>query len=244
MISLKKALSQARWIGFDLDDTLHDFRGASSKATDKVFALISEAYSIPYDELKAEYTTILRQGTANAFTDGRTSHSYRRERFSALLSHWGYDCSKGPEMELISNLLECYESTIVDSMRLKPGAAELLGAIRDKGMKIMVITEGPQDSQERAVKQLLDGKIDTLVTTNKFGISKIGGLFPKMLEHFAIAPSEMIYVGDSLERDIWPATKAGIVAVHFDEKQIARSSGANFTVDNLTTLTEIVNSLE
>lgn len=231
---IHEAFDRATWVGFDLDETLHDFRGASSEATQEVLLAIYE-YSketLNIDDLRATYSGILRQKTASAFTDGKTSHEYRAERFCLLLSQYGIP----KDEELVQRLVGLYENHLSRSLALKPGAENLLDVVRKKGKQIMVITEGPQDAQERTVQQLLGDKIDCLVTTNKIGLSKIDGLFPKVLDLYKVAPSQMVYIGDSLERDIHPATRAGIFAVHFDEKNTGSCVQGSYRTSSLVHL--------
>ncbi|KAF4434797.1 hydrolase-the HAD superfamily [Fusarium acutatum] len=214
---LHDILQTRTWFGFDLDDTLHEFRKASGTATTSVLTRIaSENPLTTLQELQAQYGIILKQGTADAFTDGKTSHDYRRARFAATLSHFGlsHDC--------VDELLEEYERVLVDNLTLKPGAIPLLETIKASGRKIAVITEGPQDAQQRAVKDLgIEKYIDFLATTNFFGVAKIDGLFGKVFDHLKIRPQDIVYIGDSQERDIEPATKEGILAIHLHEAQTA-----------------------
>ncbi|KAK9318817.1 hypothetical protein V1517DRAFT_359725 [Lipomyces orientalis] len=74
-------LAAKPWFGFDLDDTLHEFRKASAHASRSVFEAIQATYpdtNETIDDLEATYRQILRSKTANAFTDGRTSEDYGR----------------------------------------------------------------------------------------------------------------------------------------------------------------------
>ncbi|SPN99489.1 uncharacterized protein DNG_02341 [Cephalotrichum gorgonifer] len=213
---LQSILAQKSWIGFDLDDTLHEFRRASSKAVDSVLSAISQRYQTPESELRAAYSTILREKTSNAFSDGKTSFDYRRERFTALVTKF----SIPPDDAFLEELLGRYEATLMDSLELMDGTITLLSTIRSCGKKIMVITEGPQDAQERTVKGLgIDKYIDYLATTNHFRAPKVGGLFPKVLEDLKIPPGDMAYVGDSEDRDMKPAMAAGIFSIHYDKNQ-------------------------
>ncbi|KAK0661712.1 hypothetical protein DIS24_g2440 [Lasiodiplodia hormozganensis] len=105
---LRTALAPCTTYAFDLDDTLHSFRAASSAAATAVFEHIvastntenptllhhqpgnnatTTTTTIDVPRLRALYTTILKAKTANAFADGatRTSDDYRKERFAALL---------------------------------------------------------------------------------------------------------------------------------------------------------------
>ena len=97
--------------------------------------------------------------TANAFSDGKTSFDYRRERFASVPTHF----SLPQDDQLISQLLALYEANHMASLELKCGALELLSTLKEMGKKIVVITEGPQDAQERALRGLgIDEFIDFL----------------------------------------------------------------------------------
>ncbi|UPX12803.1 uncharacterized protein EKO05_0003340 [Ascochyta rabiei] len=104
----------------------------------------------------------------------------------------------------------------MESLELKMGVLDLLQTLRKYGHKIAVITEGPQDVQERTVKCLgLVPYIDYLATIKELVVAKVEGLFVKVLEHLGLRPKDVIMIGDSLERDIVPATHAGMYCVHF-----------------------------
>lgn len=49
-----------KWIGFDLDDTLHSYRRASGQACEAVFEYLDEEFGCGAEELKAAYTQILK----------------------------------------------------------------------------------------------------------------------------------------------------------------------------------------
>ncbi|KAJ5619029.1 hypothetical protein N7510_003013 [Penicillium lagena] len=206
------------WFGFDLDDTLHDFRAASSQASTAVFERIHSLTSVNISALETTYTEILRTSTASAFTEGRLSAEYRRERFSRLLQAHGV-----AQAVNVESLLDTYQTSLRRHLKLKPGAQSLLRTLHDQGKKILIVTEGPQDAQVWALQELgLTPWVDVLVTTNEMRRSKVDGLFQAVLEKHAIPASEMVYFGDNLARDIVPARELGISAVLFDERQKAK----------------------
>ena len=214
VLRLRDLLAEKSWIGFDLDDTLHEFRRSSGTATDKVLEKISERYGTSILALKGEYSRVLKAKTANAFSDGKTSFDYRRERFASVLAHFFLP----QDDQFMAELLESYEATLMTSLELKCGALDLLSMVKDMGKKIVVITEGPQDAQERTVQRLgIAGHIDFLATTNYFGVDKIGGLFPRVLEHLGVPPGDMAYIGDNEQRDMKPALAEGIFSIHLAE---------------------------
>ncbi|KAF2109589.1 hypothetical protein BDV96DRAFT_604487 [Lophiotrema nucula] len=106
--------------------------------------------------------------TSSAFIEGKTSHEYREERFRAVLQHFSRDVSE-KDME---RFLATYEETLTKALELKCGALDLFDTLRAMGKKIAVITEGPQDAQERTMQALgIADKVEFLATTNAFGLS-------------------------------------------------------------------------
>ncbi|KAK9774471.1 hypothetical protein SCAR479_08819 [Seiridium cardinale] len=73
---LRAMLIEKSWFGFDLDDTLHEFRRSSGIATNRVLEKISVRHHTPMLSLKEEYSHILKEKAANAFSDGKTSYDY------------------------------------------------------------------------------------------------------------------------------------------------------------------------
>ncbi|KAK2757675.1 hypothetical protein FQN54_004644 [Arachnomyces sp. PD_36] len=217
---VRAALSSKTWFGFDLDDTLHEFRTASAHASSVVFQEIhDENPEVTIEELGATYREILRSKTASAFTDGRTSTDYRRERFSHLLQAHGF----APSQDRLQRLLTAYQQSLRVALRLKAGALQLLQRLKTLGKKVIVVTEGPRDAQEWTVAELgLQSYIDILITTNEIGKSKVDGLFPIVLDRHNIAPSDIIYVGDNEQRDIIPTQAIGMMTALYDERRDCR----------------------
>jgi putative hydrolase of the HAD superfamily len=217
-LGLASRLREAECYAFDLDDTLHSFRKASAVAVTAVLRIVQgESDSVyPLEELEAAYKRILARGTALAFVDGKTSHQYREDRFQQLIQDYNINLPKG-HMQV---LLDQYEKTLTESLQLKAGVVDLFQTLKRYGYKIAIITEGPQDAQERAVEALgLTPYIDYLATTNKLGVAKTDGMFVKVLNHLELEPRDMIMIGDSWERDIVPAAQAGIYCIHYAERE-------------------------
>lgn len=213
---LSAALHDHNWYGFDLDDTLHEFRKASKAAAVEVFKHISSHSEIPAHELAASYSQILTQKTASAFTDGRTSDDYRKERFGALLEMHGLDADE----DRLILLAALYKDELAIALETKAGALTLLPYLRSIGKKVAIITEGPQDAQEWTIEKLgLSEHLDELVTTNKFGKSKTDGLFQSVLSALEIEGRDMVYIGDNYARDIVPTQEQGITTIYLSESE-------------------------
>lgn len=217
---IRSMLSSKKWVGFDLDDTLHEFRKASGHASSSVFkAIVDENPAITTADLASTYSEILSSKTASAFIDGRTSEEYRQERFSYLLRAHSLE----PNKERVDRLSKIYGNSLRTALRLKAGAVKLLQRLKALGRKIIVVTEGPPDAQEWTIAELgLQQYVDVLITTNEVGKSKVDGLFSIVLEKYGIAAWEILYVGDNKQRDVIPAKAVGIMTVLYDEKSNCR----------------------
>ena len=215
VLRLRAILTEKTRIGFDLDDTLHEFCRSSETATNKALEEISKRHDTPILALKDEYSRVLKAKTANAFSDGKTSFNYRRERFASVRSHF----SLPQDDQFLVEVLGSYEGTLMSSLELKCGALDLLSMVKDMGEKIVAITEGPQDAQEkRTVRGLgIEGCIDFLATANYLGVVKTDGLFLRVLEHLGVSPGDMAYIGGNEQRDIKPALAEGIFSIHLAE---------------------------
>lgn len=204
------------WFAFDLDDTLHDFRESSGTALLSVLTKISADHGTNIDEMQKLYRQILAEKTAAAFTDGRTSRDYRKERFEALTSKLQLPCDD----EYSNSLADTYETNLATSLRLKSGASCLLTTLKKLGKKIAIVTEGPEDAQIRTLRQLgIHDQVDFLATTNRFRTSKVDGLLRRVLEAIGASANEVVCIGDSWPRDMEPAMAEKVFAVHFSERR-------------------------
>ncbi|KAJ5933729.1 hypothetical protein N7454_006058 [Penicillium verhagenii] len=231
----KSTLLSKHWFGFDLDDTLHEFRKASYHASQSVFEAINTSEGISIDTLRMTYQDILRTSTTNAFTDGRTSKEYRRERFTQLLQAHGVvddanvspsNGSDGPQADTgkiqnkIELLLDVYQSSLQSHLTPKIGVVDLFRVLQELGKNIIIVTEGPADAQKWTVGMLgLEPYVDILITTNELGRSKVDGLFGAVLNKYGIDAGEIVYFGDNEVRDVQAARESGILSILYDERR-------------------------
>jgi putative hydrolase of the HAD superfamily len=193
-------------IGFDLDDTLHYFKKASSAAITETLLYISENCNLPAEQLHTDYQHILQNAQSTHFTEDKPAREYRRARFERLLEQHRIS----PHI-YIESILDRYDTVLAQNLLLKEGAFEILRMAKEAGKKTIIITEGPQDAQALTIERLgLSPYIDTLITSAAYGTSKSEGLFEIALREIGCPPSDMLYIGDSLDRDYAPANGLGI----------------------------------
>lgn len=210
-------MSQTRdtdlWVAFDLDDTLHDFRGASSKAMARVYGEIAEQYGSSPEVLRQHYRQIVSEETRGAFADGQTSTYYRSRRMARLLAAVNVD----PSPQRVARLVTLYKRALLNALRITPGAYALLRSLRTRGYRIAVISEGPSDAQEWTLQRLgIAQFVDLLVTSGEERKTKTEGLFERARHRIGPSHSSPLFIGDSLERDVHPAAQAGFRSVLFD----------------------------
>lgn len=161
-------------------------------------------------DLKAAYLRVLKEKTSSVFIDGKSSHEYRAARFTSAMNALKLVST----MEQVAQILEIYEKTLMEHLKLKPGVTSLLKLLKQQGKCIAIVTEGPQDAQERTVAALgLEPYFDRLITTNAFGAAKVSRLFERALDFPGIKSRDVVMVGDSWDRDVLPAAKLGISCV-------------------------------
>lgn len=219
-----------KWVGFDLDDTLHYYRKASGAALEAVYRYLEDEFGTGIDKLRAAYTGILKGAQSGCFADGKTSREYRAERFTMLLTRF----SIIPERNLEA-VLDLYDAALVENLELKEGASEVLHAAKAAGLQVMVVSEGPHDAQEITLQRLgIRSLVDLLVTSAQERTSKAEGLLAVAVHKAACAVGEILYIGDNPESDIVPARKLGVQCIY-----VGNAAATPTGVTQMTTLLEL-----
>jgi putative hydrolase of the HAD superfamily len=100
-----------------------------------------------------------------------------------------------------------------------PGAIETLAAVRERGIRTALLTNGDARSQRRSVERYaLEQYFDCIVIEGEFGVGKPDArVFAHALESCGCRPESTWMVGDSLEADIAPAVALGMHGIWVDE---------------------------
>ena len=141
---------------------------------------------------------------------------------------------------LPARLVALYGHELNRSLRCFDGVPSLLSEIRSLGISLCVITEGPRDAQEETIARLgLADLFDLLVTSNDAGVTKTDGLFAVALERMGCAPSQVLFVGDSVERDLRPTQALGIESYLIDHRGLHK----DLTIPRLDSLCGLLDLL-
>lgn len=138
------------------------------------------------------------------------------------------------------------------------GAAELLAALKARGLRIGLIsnTGRTPGSVLRSILEALGlaASIDAAVFSNEHGQCKPQpSIFEELRRGLDVAYQEILFVGDNLYADVHGAQRCGMRAVHFDPPQrgtaIARAVGHGLeirpdaTVHRLSDLLSVVRAM-
>ena len=170
---------------FDLDDTLY---------SEKEY--VKSGYKVVSSYLGGEYEDKLWQ----YFEEGKPA-------IDMLLTE--LKCEH--EKETVLNVYRQHKPAI----HLYDGVKNMLKTLRDKGIRIGIITDGRPVGQHNKIEALgLDKAVDDIIVTDELG----GVQFRKpcdiafriMAERWRMNPVEMIYVGDNIAKDFMAPQQLGM----------------------------------
>lgn len=133
-----------------------------------------------------------------------------------------------------------------ESVEEVSGAQALLAEL-SKHHNIYVATNAADSSKADIIRAFervgLSQYIDGYFCKASIGLSKYdSGFYPAIISQLGTKPKEITMIGDTLEKDIYPALEAGLKAVWLNaEGAIADSNLPIVEVKNLTELLELLN---
>lgn len=197
---------------FDLDNTLHDFKGAAGAAIDAVYDSIIAEYGFDREALSGEYAKILARAEKDSFREGKTSYQYRTERFASLLGRFSVS-----DETFIADLVREYGESFEKNLKPDKAVQETLRQLSGV-YGLCLITEGPLDAQIRTVSRLgIGGFFQRIFTSGEYGkIKETGDLFRVALDALHLSPGKAVVVGDSVSKDIRGAKRAGIKSIQIE----------------------------
>lgn len=214
----------------DLDNTLYDW-----------FTPWYKAYKLFIDDV-LENTDIQEKDLLNAIKEIHQKHGTAEYSFEFLLQELTIFQERYPE-DKINELKHKFYKTKKDYLKLYPGVMETLCLLRSKGCTIVAYTESMAFyANDRLRKLGLDGIIDKLYSPEEhdvpedfqtyyskdyYQLKKTEHIYlplhhkkpdtdilNNIINQFDFKKDEILYIGDSLTKDIKMAKDIGIIDVH------------------------------
>jgi putative hydrolase of the HAD superfamily len=215
-----------RTVFFDLDDTLVDHRSAAARAV----AWWAAEHGIGGDDVAARWEAICEPAFERYRRREITFLDHRRVRVREFL---GRDLPDNEADQVFAGYLERYEQAWAPFA----DAASVLRRARRAGLSIAVLTNGEESQQMAKVQRCgLAPEIDLVIASSSLPASKPDPrAFAVALERARVLPGQALMVGDSLERDVRPALRAGMAAVLLDRD----AAHVNVDVDRIASLDQM-----
>ena len=194
-----------------------------------------------------ELTSVLVGVEARSFE--RTRSDRRSTRLSDLLA----EASEVLGVDVAGAILEEAAGHHLDSwtphIRHQPDAAAVLGSLRDRGLKVGLLsnTHWPRHFHEHFLERDgLDGLIDVRFYTSEMDhVKPDARAFAPVIDALGISrPSAAVFVGDRLHDDVWGAQQAGMRAVWVrNDRTPPFDVSPDGIIDSLSDLPDLVAAL-
>jgi len=138
----------------------------------------------------------------------------RAERLRRLVAESGADLEPAEAEELAG----AYRDAYLAARRRVPGARELLVELRQRGARVVAVTNNLVDEQEDKLRHTgVRDLFDELVISEAAGVSKPDPrIFELALDAAGVSADEAVMLGDSWANDVLGAVGAGIAAAWLD----------------------------
>lgn len=187
---------------FDLDDTLYNQSQHLAGAFFSVGRLLKRRFNLDPLEVKDKLLSYYRiKGSSSG------------KLLDAVLENYGVK----PEKELINQMISAFYSYKPTKLKPYKGALSLLMRIKERDLKLGVLTNGnPKVQREKIVALGLNEFFDQIIVTDDFGREfrkPSTRCFLEIAHRLKVNPRECIYVGDNPEKDFVGAREVGMMTV-------------------------------
>lgn len=190
---------------FDLDNTLYDVEQYFFGAFRMISEYLSKKYGVPRQNIYKKLVEIWKEKTS----------MYPR-LFNDLLNFFKID---EKEVQNLLKLFNGYDGRI----KPYPDTVPTLNALREKGYKLGLITDGNSERQERKIKLLNIQHFFNVITYTKEIEPKPSPVsYLKTLKKLDVDPPNAFYVADNPLIDFEGAKKAGIKTIRILKGEFAK----------------------
>lgn len=229
---------------FDLDNTLYDY--------DKVNKLAKEASYIEFNKYikiskkKFEQLYNLSRAEIHRELSGTASAHNRSLYFQRLIEKTHLTIKP----KLILKLYNTYWNTLLKNITLRQGVLETLKKIKERKLKIAIVSDLTTNIQLRKLEKLNISKyIDVLVTSEEAGSEKPHAImFLLTLNKLNITPQEGIMIGDNTIADIEGANFVGLDTILLNKGFMTKKTNKDyrkpdFTIKDINKIIEIIDNI-
>ena len=224
----------------DLDDTLLDYTGGVDGCWLGACSALADPRRMPPEALVAAIARARRWFWADP-------DRHRRER-TDMLGAWSKITAHAlselgcPDEALAAAIAQDFAERRWKRMALFAGVPEALEGLRQRGLRLALVTNGDHRHQRRKIEQHDLGRFfDVILIEGEFGAGKPDAVvFRHALDALGARPAEACMVGDHLINDVEGAGQLGIRTVWIDRARAGLPSGSAARPDHIiASLTEL-----
>lgn len=210
---------------FDLDDTLHDDTYAYRSAAEEVAREIAAEHGVDALALKDAYIA-----EAEGFWHRLSPADLNVKLAGLRASMWqsALDSVGIGDPALAGRSAQRYNAYRVKYFTMFPGAVDLLRTLRDRGIKLGIVTNGLSETHREKIALLEIGQyFDAIFLSDEVGMVKPDPLlFAHACRTLGGAPAHAAMVGDRYDRDIRGALEAGLYTIWLNVRDEELPPGA------------------
>lgn len=211
---------------FDLDDTLHDDTYAYHNAAEEVAREVAAEHGIDALVLKAAYIA-----EAEGFWHRLSPEDLNVKLSSLRASIWQTALDSvgiGEVPQLAQRSADQYNAYRSKYLTLFPGAVDLLRSLRERGIKLGIVTNGLSETHREKIALLqISEYFDAIFLSDEVGMVKPDPLlFAHACRTLDGAPAHAAMVGDRYDRDIRGALAAGLFTIWLNVRGEELPAGA------------------
>jgi len=206
-------------IGFDLFGTLVlQERFSFELCIDALYtSLQTNGFPLEKDTFVPTYRQVNRRFMDQTTVDGRETHN--RLWVAGALQALGY--AVDPRDARVEQAIEAYFEPFVKSCQLIPGTYDMLASLAGRYRLGLVSNFTHPPAVEQILARVgLERFFDEIIISGRLGVRKPHPvIFSELTRLLALAPDEIVFVGDELQADIVGAQKAGMRTVWMTYRQ-------------------------
>lgn len=190
---------------FDLDDTLISEKEYIESGYKQIASLLSKKYGQPVHELYQLMLKLLMENSSNVF--------------NRLLDQVGINYTKKEVLELVEEYRNHFPT-----IKFFEDVLPCIRMLREKGIKIGIITDGYMHAQRQKLKAVHAAKyFDEIIITDELGRDfwkPHPKAFEIMRERLNLEYNQMVYIGDNPKKDFYISKTYPIKTVRINRQGI------------------------
>ncbi len=218
---------------FDADHTL--YRPRTERAYQKKFSFLSSKTGVPAEKLREKWKSIVSSLVENGIRDS----DRRCREYSTAEALRSFGIEEGKIEKLVEEALKVFWSEI--GLEFDPEVKNIIAKLKEKYRLCVASDEFRKGLEMKLNKVFGDWKkyFEFIVSAEDAGELKPSKRFCEIpLEKFGFGPEDVIFVGDSWERDLEEAHKMNIKTVLVREE---KEGNPDFWIKKITDMENVFN---